>query len=187
MTHLSNIWLTLSFHFDLTSQGMFPSLKVLLYKRKEKTIKILLCWPYPCEVSQVHSLGAGRGGSSETERKSGGVLSSSPSPPPGLKETHYAYNNFCILIGWEHANLSQTVRKHEIECKNLKLRVHRLEIENDWHFFNSLRANYYANFGKSHVKLIIFNKWSYCKQSTCNCHKNLKKKTAWQKLLYAYY
>ena len=34
---------------------------------------------------------------------------------------------FCILIGWGHINLFQTVQN--------------FEIENDWYFFKSLRAN----------------------------------------------
>ena len=32
-------------------------------------------------------------------------------------------------------------------------------------FLNSFRANYYGLFGRSHVKLVIFNKWSYCNQN----------------------
>ena len=63
--------------------------------------------------------------------------------------------------------------------------MQKFEIENDWRFFFIyLRANYYANFGRSHVKLVMFNQWSYCKQNTCAYREN-KNKRAWWKLLYS--
>ena len=62
--------------------------------------------------------------------------------------------------------LAESMSIYPKPYKKLKLRV-----QNDWRFLNSLRANYCANFRRSHVKLVIFNQRSYYKQSTWNVTK----------------
>ena len=92
-----------------------------------------------------------------------GWLQMPPDTCVPLLMIQYAYNTFCILIGWGHINLFQTVQN--------------FEIQNDWYFLKSSRAN-----------VMKINLHKVIVSEACELSRIKKeKKTVWQQILYASY
>ena len=107
-----------------------------------------------------------------------------PEEQPGvtfwLAESMSVYHKQCENVKlWVDLQYRHTLKNSQVlhsdclrSCRfipNVKLKVQRFKIENDWRFLRSLRANS-EYFGRSHDKLVIpvqpmKFQWSYCKQS----------------------